>query len=175
MYLSQLPNVFVQIAKRQNSNTIYLVAVLSFCNLDKYIRQLGQIYPILICESICNFAETKYLCGLLFRSIISNFVTFLNSHTVFKGFNNFHVSLQFDFSPLCVLKCVLKWSAREDAKSHWLHLFGFSPLCVFKWVLKWPAREDAKSHWLHFSTVRFQMGLQIARLRRYTIIRISFV
>ena len=26
--------------------------------------------------------------------------------------------------------------ASADAKSHWLHLFDFSPLCVFKCVLK---------------------------------------
>ena len=26
--------------------------------------------------------------------------------------------------------------ARKDAKSHWLHFFDFSPLCVFKCVLK---------------------------------------
>ena len=44
---------------------------------------------------------------------------------------------------LCVFKCFLKTSAREDAYSHWLHLFGFSPLCIFKCVLKLPAREDA--------------------------------
>ena len=33
---------------------------------------------------------------------------------------------------------------------NWLHLFVFSPLCVFKCVLKLSAREDAKSHWLDF-------------------------
>ena len=32
---------------------------------------------------------------------------------------------------------------REEAKSHWLHLFDFSPLCVFKCVLKLLAWEDA--------------------------------
>ena len=34
-------------------------------------------------------------------------------------------------------------------RSHWLHLFDFSPLCVFKCVLKCSLREEAKSHWLH--------------------------
>ena len=33
-------------------------------------------------------------------------------------------------SLLCVFKCLLKWSTREEAKSHWLHLFVFSPLCA---------------------------------------------
>ena len=28
------------------------------------------------------------------------------------------------FSSLCVFKCLFKSSAREDAKSHWLHLFN---------------------------------------------------
>ena len=49
----------------------------------------------------------------------------------------------FDFSPLWVLRCVLKLPSQEEAYSHWLHLFGFSPLCVFKCFLKSPAREDA--------------------------------
>ena len=38
--------------------------------------------------------------------------------------------------------------ARIDAKSHWLHLFDFSPLCVLKCLLKLPASEYEKSHWL---------------------------
>ena len=41
----------------------------------------------------------------------------------------------FDFSPLWIFKCCLKWSAREDAKSHWLQLFNFSPMCIFKCIL----------------------------------------
>ena len=73
----------------------------------------------------------------------------------------------FDFSPLYVFKCLLKWTGTEDsysivtmlalfrffstveALSHWLHLFDFSPLCIFKCVLKLPAWTDAKSHCLH--------------------------
>ena len=37
----------------------------------------------------------------------------------------------FDFSPLCIFKCVLKWLAWEKARPHWLHLFDFSPLFEF--------------------------------------------
>ena len=55
----------------------------------------------------------------------------------------------FYFSPLCVLKCALKLPARDESKSHWLHLFGFSPLCVFKCLLKLNAWEHVKSHWLY--------------------------
>ena len=36
----------------------------------------------------------------------------------------------FDFSSLCVFKCVLKLLTWEDAKLHWLHLFDFFH-CVF--------------------------------------------
>ena len=47
--------------------------------------------------------------------------------------------------------CLLKLSARTDAKWHWLHLSAFSPEWVFKCVLKLPACTDAKSHWLHLN------------------------
>ena len=53
----------------------------------------------------------------------------------------------------------LRLSAREETKSHRLHLFDFSPLCISKCLLKLAAIEDEKSHWLHFfllfSIVRF--------------------
>ena len=55
--------------------------------------------------------------------------------------------------------CLLKLSARTDAKSHWLHLYAFSPshkwlhlYAFFNCLLKLSARKDAKSHWLHFYT-----------------------
>ena len=95
----------------------------------------------------------------------------------------------FDFSSLCICKCLLKLPTWKDAKPHWLHLFdyfstmhfqmcfqsafirvciGLSPLCVFKCLLKSFACKDAKSHWLHlfllFTSVCFQMCLQIACL-----------
>ena len=37
----------------------------------------------------------------------------------------------------------LQMVPQTDAKSLWLHLFDFSPLCVFKCLLKLSAREDA--------------------------------
>ena len=60
----------------------------------------------------------------------------------------------YDFSPLCVFTCVLKSPAWQDAKSHWLHLFDLSQLCIFKCLLESPACEDTKSHWLHLKTYR---------------------
>ena len=46
----------------------------------------------------------------------------------------------------------LRLSAREETKSHRLHLFDFSPLCISKCLLKLAAIEDEKSHWLNFFT-----------------------
>ena len=46
------------------------------------------------------------------------------------------------FYAVCIW-CVLKLPCGEDAKLHRLHLFDFSPLCVCKCVLKLPAWEDA--------------------------------
>ena len=57
----------------------------------------------------------------------------------------------FHFSPQCIIKCVPKALAWEDAKSHRLHLFVFSPPWIFKCFLKLPASYDAKSHRLHLS------------------------
>ena len=75
---------------------------------------------------------------------------FLNvSQTSCNKVVSFYWSNLVDFSSLCVFKWILKLPAREEAKSHLLHLFGFSPLCIFTWVLKWLACEDAKSHRLH--------------------------
>ena len=74
------------------------------------------------------------------------------------------------FPPLCVFKWVLKLSAQEDVKSHWLHLFDFSPLWVLKCVLKWLTRENAESHWLHlfdFSLPSVPLILPKSRCSRF--------
>ena len=51
-------------------------------------------------------------------------LTFLRSSTV--GFRMYPLS-----------------AGQVDTKLHWLHLFDFSPLCVFKCILKLPAWEEA--------------------------------
>ena len=52
----------------------------------------------------------------------------------------------------CTLfNCLLKLSARTDAKSHLLHLYAFLKWLI-KCVLKLSAPTDAKSHWLHLYT-----------------------
>ena len=60
-----------------------------------------------------------------------------------RGLGDIGCICSFDFSRLCVFKCVLKLLAWDDAKSHWLHLFDFSPLCVFRCALKLPREEEA--------------------------------
>ena len=43
----------------------------------------------------------------------------------------------------CPFLCLFRPPASNDAQSHWLHLFDFSPLCVFKCVHKFPVSKDA--------------------------------
>ena len=61
----------------------------------------------------------------------------------------------------------------------WWYLFDFSPLCIFKCVLKSPAWTDAKSHRLHlfdfFSTVHLQMCPQTVCHRGRKITLVAFV
>ena len=49
-------------------------------------------------------------------------------------------------------------TAGIDAKSHWSHLFDYSPLCVIKCLLKLTATKNEKSHWLH--VFNFSPGLK---------------
>ena len=63
-------------------------------------------------------------------------------------------------SSLCVVKCMLKPSARVNAQSHELQLFYFSPLCVLKCCLKWFALHEVLSQMLHYYTLkRFLSGM----------------
>ena len=85
----------------------------------------------------------------------------------------------FDFSPLCVFfKCVLKMSAREEAKSHWLHLLTFLH-CAFSNESSNYLPEKRQSHigciCLTFPPLRFQMSDQFACLRACIVTLITFV
>ena len=40
------------------------------------------------------------------------------------------------YTCMCLFICLLIELEAEQAKSQWLHMFDFSPLCVFKCVLK---------------------------------------
>ena len=50
------------------------------------------------------------------------------------------------FSGFLYSMCVLKLPAREDAKSHWLHLFGFFLHCAFSCVSSNGLPERMQSH-----------------------------
>ena len=59
-----------------------------------------------------------------------------------------------------LLKCMLKPSARVNAWSHELQLFYFSPLCVLKCCLKWFELHEVLSQMLHYYTLkRFLSGM----------------
>ena len=76
------------------------------------------------------------------------------------------------FSTVCFQMCS-QIACPRRGKVTLVAFFYFSPLCIFKW----PAREDAKSHWLHlfFSTVRVQMRPQNVYTRSCIITLIAFV
>ena len=81
----------------------------------------------------------------------------------------------FGVSPLCVFKCLLKSLAREEAKSHWLHLFGFFH-CALSNVSSHRLPEKRQSHiGLAFPPLRFQMSDQFACLRACIVTLITFV
>ena len=70
--------------------------------------------------------------------------------------------------------CLLKLSARTDAKSHWLHLYAFSPKGVFRCFLKSPAWIDGKSQMV--ALVRFfQLSPQIICPKRCKVALVAFV
>ena len=72
-----------------------------------------------------------------FRARMQSCLIFFPLHYAFseKEGQKWHSRIGY-ISPLCVFKCVLKWSALEDV---WL--------CDFKCLLKWLSCEDSKSHW----------------------------
>ena len=75
------------------------------------------------------------------------------------------------FSPLCVFKCVLKLVA-----SAYLHCH-IGCICL-TFLLKLSAREEAKSHWLHsfnFSTVCYQTSPKMLCRSGCIITRVTFV
>ena len=122
-----------QLTKQQNREKLF--RNIKFVKFQKYNKQ--------------NF---KWLFEISFGSLSSTaaaatsgviLVFCLNHHHYYQSSFSPKGLHLFDFSPMCVSKCLLKSLAWIDAKSHWLHLFIFSPLCVFKCVLKWPAWDDA--------------------------------
>ena len=66
-------------------------------------------------------------------------------------------SLQwYGFSPVCILKWLLRVAVWEKDLSHWLHWYGFSPVCVLKWSLRSRFCENILVHslqWYGISSV----------------------
>ena len=56
---------------------------------------------------------------------------------------------------------------KEEIKSHWVHLFVFSPVRVIKCLLKSSAWEKAYSHWLHLFDFSPQMFSNISSKHLY--------
>ena len=71
----------------------------------------------------------------------SIFIHFYPISSTFFCYRPFHPQSHlmwhlFNFSSVCVFKCLLKWPARDNSWLHWLHLFDFTPLWVYKCVAK---------------------------------------
>ena len=96
------------------------------------------------CETHCSKFSEKLTATRQLDLPMANFF-FLASSVLYQSFGSTGRNYYFPdgYKKKSGAACVLKLSAREDAKSHCLHLFCLSPLCVFKCVLKWPAWEDA--------------------------------
>ena len=59
-----------------------------------------------------------------------------------------HCVFLYDSFTLVAFVQMFQMSPQIAFLSLWLHFFCLSPLCVLKCLLKSPASEDAKSHWL---------------------------
>ena len=133
-------------------------------NLYKYIHiywysdQLSHILPLLLehwLDRCVSAASTDWqwnistiACGWLQAPAVYRKIPVYRDWTQIPIPGFLKIKYRY-FSGFWYSMCVLKLPAREDAKSHWLHLFDFSPLCILMCLLKWPAWKDAKSYWLH--------------------------
>ena len=91
---------------------------------------LGNQNTVFLCLIELNISEEekeKTLKGLLY---------FYASPR--RVYSQWQIVTSLLFTLVCA--CSDPSSLRKHMKSHWLHLFDFSPLCVFKCVLKLPAR-----------------------------------
>ena len=105
-----------------------------------YVITLVVIWYLFL---LCNFPPDMY-----FINLISNFLKILYAFLC-KSSGDLPKLANSRFSPIyiCLFICLFKELGSAQGKSHWLHLFGFCPLCVFKCPLISSAREEAKSHW----------------------------
>ena len=101
----------------------------AICSLESrrrhFLALLTSVLSNALVKTLCNFLPERHYVISCLRGCAVTLVAFT-----------------WLFYAVCIW-CVLKLPCGEDAKSHRLHLFDFSPLCVFKCVLKLPAWEDA--------------------------------
>ena len=70
-------------------------------------------------------------------------------NTILRFKSQLSSAVQKHIFTLWVLEWFFKTSTREEAKSHWLHLYDFSPEWVFKCTLKLLAQTKTELHWLY--------------------------
>ena len=137
---------------------IYMRAEISLPHLPPRIFTFAQSHPALKTwrsKKVARWAlqlKKKEMGKTYSLKYILNhnmFLTFISQFLIFKR-HYYKVSLSHHWqSNRCFFMCVFRRSARQDAKSQWLHLFGLSPMWLFKWTLKLPIQKDAKLHLLH--------------------------
>ena len=93
----------------------FIVTLVAFVWLFSYFLQCAFSN---VSSRRCKFTLVAFVW--LFSSVFSN----VSSNHLPKRMHS-QIGCIFYFYPLCVFKCVYKWSAWEDAHSHWLHLFDF--------------------------------------------------
>ena len=54
-----------------------------------------------------------------------------------------------NFSPVCVLTCLIRLHLFEKALSHWSHLYGLSTECILTCVIRLIFCEKDMSQWVH--------------------------
>ena len=94
-------------------------------------------------ELLFFLVSTENGAGVNKMTNITYVTTMMSQHIVYRRMNDLHFfcTMQrlcmFDFSPLCVFKCLLKWPDGVDAKSHYTVLHNAEAMHC----------EEIKSDW----------------------------
>ena len=143
-----------------------------------FSTMLFQMSPQIACLKGCKLTLVAFVC--LFSWYIHTGclgLTFLQCVFLDVSWNGLpkrmHIAYShwlhlFDFSPLCIFRCVLKSPDQEDLTIDWLHSFGFFPMRVFKYlhnthfVQKWIGRIkrelSSPSFWSRSTSYQFSCG-----------------
>ena len=125
------------------------------------ICMLFQMSPQIVCPTRCKVEFIAFVCfSQVTFQMCPQVVCLYRCKVALVAFEQFFTwgSFQMFTQMACLIRCkvangcihtffffncLLKLSARTDAKWHWLHLSAFSPEWVFKCVLKWTAWTEA--------------------------------